>query len=301
MTVHRFVGALRFAVMTVRPLAMAVYLAMGCVPLAWSYVLRPEILFGDVRIYFRATDAWLRGANPWLTDNAGDLFAAPPPALLLNVPLIPLGEHWAVVIWMVASAVAAVFIQRRLNVPVWFLLFYPLVEGFFGGSPDLVLAALALAGGGALAGLVKPYSVPAMLSDGRYIAVGLAAVLVLATLPLLPWGEFLASGSTIAATSLAQSHPNSALGIPVLMVVTALALVSLGPRLAFALAVPALFGQQPHYAVFSLLAISRSTIATLGAGWPTQGAAAVGVIVYAVIERAKIRRRANDSVRVTPQ
>jgi hypothetical protein len=248
------------------------------------------MLFGDARIYFRATDAWLNGANPWLVDNDGALFAAPPPALLLNLPLIPLGEHWALVAWVVASAAAAVFIQRRLHLPVWFLVFYPVLEGFFGGSPDVVLAALVLAGAGTLAALVKPYSAPAMLSDGRYIAVGLAAVAALLTLPILPWGQFLASGSAIATTALEQSHPNSALGMPALMLATALALVSLGEHRAFALAVPALFGQQPHYALFSLLAISRSTVATLGAGLPVHGSAAIGVIAYAVVERVKGQR-----------
>jgi hypothetical protein len=287
---------LGLAAIKLRPVAIAVYLACGCIPLAMSYVNRPALLFGDVRIYFRATAAWLSGTNPWLANNDGALYAAPPPALLLNVPLVPLGEQAAVLIWVAASAVAVAYIIRNLHLPLWFVLFYPLVEAFFGGSPDLVLAALVLAGLGAVAAMVKPYSIPAMLSDRRWRAVVAAAVVTLLTMPILPWGEFFANGSAVVSVSAGQSHPNSALGIPWLMVVTAIALVSLGPRRALALVVPALIGQQPHYAVFSLLAISGSTAATLGGGWPAQGAAAVGVIAYALTNRIGLARSARTGI-----
>ncbi|MEP7340720.1 MAG: hypothetical protein ABI977_23520, partial [Acidobacteriota bacterium] len=85
---------------------MAAWLAFGCIPLASSYANNPELLFGDTRIYFRATEAWLAGGNPWLVANGGTYFAAPPPALLLTLPLVPFGEDAAVVMLAMANVIA---------------------------------------------------------------------------------------------------------------------------------------------------------------------------------------------------
>ena len=264
---------------------MAVYFAIASRGLMGAYAARPDRLFGDARIYFRATEAWLAGGNPWLAGNAGIAFAAPPPALLLNLPVIPLGETAAVVLWVVSDAIAIVWLLRRLGLPLWWLLFYPIAEGFTGGSPDLLLAALVVVGGGWLAALVKPYSIPALLSAYRWRAVVVAGAVLLVTIPVLPWGTYLSSGSLTTATSAEWVRPNSAWGVAPLMAVTAIALILLGGERGLALLTPALIGLQPHYAVFSLRAISRSRLATIGIAWPGQGAAAFGVIVYALADR----------------
>lgn len=281
---------LRRAWTRLEPLATAVYFAIASRDLLVVYLDRPDRLFGDARIYFRATEAWLAGSNPWLTGNAGVGFAAPPPALLLNLPLIPFGEHVAAIFWVAADAIAIMWLLRRLRLPIWWVLFYPIAEGFTSGSPDFVLAALALIGGGALAGLTKPYSIPALLSDHRWRAVGLAGVAGLVTIPLLPWGMFLDSGAVVEATFATQAYPNSAWGFPLLMIAAAIALLTLGRDRALALFTPAIIAQQPHYALFSLLAILRSKMMTIGVAWPGPGAAAFGAILYALTDRLSVMR-----------
>lgn len=273
-------------------LLMTAYFTIASSGIAPVYVLRPDQLFGDARLYFRATGAWVAGGNPWAVDNGGILFAAPPPALLLNLPLLPFGEWAAVAFWVVANAVAVVWLLRRLGLAPHWLLFYPVVEGFTSASPDLTLAAIVLVGGGALAAATKPYSVPALLAAGRWRAAIAGGAIVALTVPLLPWPAFLASGA--ASTLVGQAVPNSAWGLPVLTVVTAIALLSLGPRRALALAVPAIIGQQPHYALFSLRWIAASPLMTIGVAWPARGAAAVGAIAYAVAERVGYPRNWSD-------
>jgi hypothetical protein len=286
-----FLTRLRLAWVRLEPVAMAVYFAIASHGLIDVFAARPDRLFGDARIYFRATEAWLAGGNPWLVDNAGIRFAAPPPALLLNLPVIPFGETAAVVIWVVTNAIAIVWLLRRLGLPLWWLLFYPIAEGFASASPDLLLAALVAVGGGGLSALMKPYSIPALLSDYRYRSVVVAGAAFLVTIPLLPWRTFLTSSSLAAATMAEWAKPNSAWNLPPLMAMTTFALIILGRERGLALLTPALIGQQPHYAVFSLLAISRSRLATIGIAWPGQGAAAIGVIVYALAERLRPVRR----------
>ncbi len=126
-----------------------------------------DSLWGDAHLYFRATEAWLHGGNPWLSTTYLPPFAAPPPALLLNLPLAPFGEDIAVTFWVVVNTLAIVVLFSRLKIPPNWLLFQPIAEGWMGASPDLAFAALALLGGGWLAALVKPYSIPALLSEGR--------------------------------------------------------------------------------------------------------------------------------------
>jgi hypothetical protein len=293
-----FLTRLRLAWIRLEPLAMAVFFAIASRGLVGVYAARPDRLFGDARIYFRATEAWLAGGNPWLTANAGIAFAAPPPALLLNLPLVVFGETAAVVFWVASNAIAVVWLLRRLGLPPWWLLFYPIAEGFTGGSPDLLLAALIVVGGGWLAALIKPYSIPALLSAHRWRAVVAAGAVLLVTIPILPWGTYLASGALTTATSAEWVRPNSAWGVAPLMAVTAVALILLGGERGLALLTPALIGLQPHYAVFSLPAISRSRLATIGIAYPGQGAAAIGVIVYALAERLRpVRRRRRVLVR----
>ncbi len=75
----------------------------------------------------------------------------------------------------------------------------------------------------------------------------------------------------------------SAWGNPLGMVAVSVALVTLGRRMALGLAVPALWlNAQPHYAVFSMYAASRSPILAIGLSLPVQGLAPLSVIAYAL-------------------
>ena len=48
----------------------------------WFVIIYPARMLGDARVYYRATDAWIHGGDPWLAHtDLGMTFAAPPPAL----------------------------------------------------------------------------------------------------------------------------------------------------------------------------------------------------------------------------
>lgn len=153
-----------------------------------------------------------------------------------------------------------------------------------------VLAALIFVGGGALAALIKPYSIPAMLAANRWKALLLASAVGLVSAPLLPWTVFLDSRDLVAVAFQNHAVPVSAFGSPGLMLVTAIALVWLGRSRGLSLATPGLVAQQPHYNVFSLQAIARSRILTWTLGLPIEHFSAFGIVAYAVADRSGRRR-----------
>ena len=253
------------------------------------YVPEPANLFSDARLYFEATQTWISGGNPWAVTSAGGIaFGAPPPALLLSVPLLPFGPDAARGFWAVADIVGWIVVIRRLGLGPWWLLFPPFLEAWFPGSPDPALAGLVLVGGAWFTSLVKPYSIPAILADGRWRSVLVAAGLGVASLVVLPWGLFIAELPAVRAALEAQAPDLNAWGNPVLMVLVVLALAVLGIRTALRLVVPTLLpNAQLHYSVFSARAGADS--AALALALATPGYTAQLVVVYAAV--VLVRRR----------
>lgn len=252
----------------------------------------PRVLFQDAHLYYRATDAWVHGANPWQAhSDFGIFYAAPPPALLLNLPLLPFGEGFAACFWPIAGLAGMILAIRHFHLPWWWLAFPPFIEGILPASPDLALLGFLVVGGGALTAVAKPYAIPAMLAENRWRAVGLAVVLGLVTLPLLPWGTFLAEYPAISA-SLASQSLYSPLPLP-FEVGVAVALVLLGRR-GLASATPALWpAAQPHYGAFSLSAAASSRLIALALAFPGPLPISVAVIALAIVEvlRPRLPRR----------
>jgi hypothetical protein len=258
-------------------------------------------LFLDAHIYFRATDAWLDGGNPWTTAYRGVPFAGWPPTLLLNVPLIPFGEHVAVAFWVIANTLSVVFVIKKLHLPIWTVILLPVVEGWLGASPDLTLAAVLLSSIGWVAPLAKPYSAPLLLAAWRWRQLLFAGVAALATFAALPWGTFLESREIVAMTfERFAGNPVSAYGNAALTLAAVLALASLGWRRGLTLFTPALLAQQPHYLVFSLEAVRWSRILALAMTIPISGAMAVGVIAFAAHELMTRRGHGEIVGRVAP-
>ena len=251
-----------------------------------------DYLFLDAHIYFRATGAWLDGANPWQTTYMGVPFAAIPPTLLLNVPLQPFGEPFAILFWVAANTAAIGYLIRQLHLPRWIVLLLPVLEGWLGASPDLALAALLVAGGGWVAALAKPYSIPALLAHRRWRQLFWGMVAGVVTIPFLPWIQFFESREIIL-DSFARfaGNPVSAVGHPLLIVAVTIALVSLGWRRGWSLTTPGLLAQQPHYLVFSLGTIARSRLLILAMTIPIPHSAAIGVIAYAALVHVQSWRR----------
>ena len=245
-------------------------------------------LFLDAHIYFRATDAWVDGGNAWTVDYRGVPFGGWPPTLLLNLPLVPLGESPAVAFWVAANTLSIVYLIRRLNLPIWTALLQPVVEGWLSASPDLALAGLMVAGGGWLAAVAKPYSGPMLIAHRRWRQVAVAGVVLAVTVPALPWYTFIESRDLIArAFADFAGRPVSAAGNPALMVAVGVALVSVGWRRGFTLLTPGLIAQQPHYMVFALESVRWSRVLALAMTVPLPHSAAVGVIAYAVLVQVR--------------
>lgn len=280
---------------------MVLWFVLPSLQLAIDYSGHPHRLWPDAHIYFRATEAWLAGGSPWLASWEGIRYAAPPPALLLNLPLIPFGEGPAVAFWVAANSMALVLLLRRLRLGWWWIAFYPVFEGLAAATPDIALAMLVFAGWGAVAAIAKPYSIPALLSEGRWRALGVAAAVFILTVPVLPWGQFLESRAVIEGTFSEWARPTSAWGNPLMMAGTAVALVLLGLRRGLALLTPALLAQQPHYSLFSLGAISTSTILMIALARPNPHWAAAGVMLYALWERGDLLVSLAKTVRRGPR
>lgn len=280
---RRVIAALERAA---RHVAIALFVAIS---VAYLLVIEMQVrwlstgtLFSDATLYFDATSAWLNGGNPWTTTVDDVSFAGPPTTLLLNLPLQPFGREVAAPFWAIAGMASWLFTIRRLRLaPYWFL-FPPFWEGYLPGSPDPALLALILLGAGPLSALAKPYSVPGMLADGRWRAVLVAGALGLATLPLLPWGQFVDNVPEVQAAFATQSRHTSAWGNPPLMIAAGIALLSLGKRRALGMAVPVLWpGAQFHYSIFSIG--TGAAFIGLGVVLTFPYLAPPGVILYAVV------------------
>jgi hypothetical protein len=249
----------------------------------------------DSRLYFDASQAWVNGGDPWKVQSPeGVWFAAPPPALLLNLPLIPFGKTFAVGFWLVADLAAVVLAVRRYKLPWWWLAYPPFVQGTVSGSADIALLGLVMVGGGALTAIAKPYAVPGMLGELRWRALIGAAALGVLTIPLLPWQMFLNDWQT-ATTHLADQSVQTDMPLLVVLLLV-LALVSLG-RDGLTLATPALWPHaQSHYYVWSLRTIRKSRILALATS--VNSSAPLGVLAVAnlrliqQLRAARLRREA---------
>jgi hypothetical protein len=244
------------------------------------YIIHPDTLFSDTQEYYRATQAWVSGGDPWAAvSDFGVRFAAPPPALLLNLPLLPFGEQAARFFWPIAGAVGMAAAVRHYRLPAWWMLFPPFVEGWTAGASDPALLGLMLVGGGAISALVKPYAIPGMLGERRYLAVGVAVLLGLVSLPVLPWITFLQRLPEISGVLAAQAKSQIVITGLLALLATAAAVASLRRRGLLA-ATPALWpNAQLHYALFSLAIAGESPLLAIAFALP--GLAPLGVILYA--------------------
>ena len=147
-------------------------------------------MFGfDSRIYLHGARTWLAGGDPWTasasqhswTPGASDVpyyFTGPPPTVLAFVPFAWLPDGPFTAGWQALTIGSALYILRRLHLPVWWLMFPPLAQAVFVGNPHVVCLALILSGASVLAALapaMKAYAVLPMIGAGTgFIAGGTA-------------------------------------------------------------------------------------------------------------------------------
>jgi hypothetical protein len=251
-----------------------------------------DFLFIDVEIYRSAAAVAIAGGDPWSATVDGVAFAAPPPSLLPFMPLVFVPLPVATVVTVTTLVAGAVFAVRRLQLPLWWLLFPPIFEGLAVGNLDVLVLTLLLVDGPAagLAGVVKVYGVVPLVLQRRWTPVLVAGLVSLLTLPW--WPAFLANLATIVSTLDAQSQGFSAWATW-FMVPTLMALWVLRRRGAEWLVVPAIWpNTQTHYGAMSLPALSKFPVAAAIVGLGTPLAPPLAVVIaaaQAVLERYRSR------------
>ena len=243
----------------------------------------------DAKLYRTATLTWLQGGDPWSVYSGAIRFAAPPPSLLAMLPFAVVPETVAVVAMIGLGVVGTAWALRRLGMPLWWLAFPPFIDGLYNGNPQVLLIPLLVAGLAPIAALVKIYAIPVPLLRGEWKAVAAAAIVLLVTVPILPWAAYLAQFSSLSATLSEQSDGGmSALAIPVLIPVAVIALVLMGRRRAAWWVVPVLWPSTQWY--YTSLAMPATTLlAGFVVAVPVPFAATLGAVIVAaeVVWRAR--------------
>jgi hypothetical protein len=169
---------------------------------------------------------------------------------------------------------------------MWWLTFWPIVEGAMVGNPDgAVLFALVAVGRRVevLAPIMKVYAVFPLIGERRWRSLILLVLILLASAPILPWSQWIEAlpSSTRAFEAFAQ--PSAALGHPVLVLIAMIALASFGIRRAAWLAVPVLWPwTQPHYYSMSIPALTPTLAIIWGLPIAAPGLVFSAVVVSAI-------------------
>jgi hypothetical protein len=229
------------------------------------WVAKPDVLGIDARLYQRAASAWLAGGDPWTVAELGFPYAAGPHTLLLYVPTSVLPLEVSVAVWLAIGAATSAWLVWRLGLPMWWVLFPPLVHAIWNGNPQTLMLALLVLGpplAGAVASIVKLYALLPLAFHPRrlIVAVGVLAI----TLLVLPWQMYLEHGLGIG-THVATAWNGSAWRFPILIPPTILGLWILRRRGGEWLSVPAIWPATQFYYVSTALPalVGRPVLAAL--------------------------------------
>lgn len=252
----------------------------------------PRWAFGfDTRLAVGAAQSWLAGGDPWsfaITGGANQYhFSGLPPTVVVYAALAPLGLAAGAVAGVAVSTVAAVLVLRRLNLPMWWLLFPPLNLGVWSANPDILMLALLLVGGGWLAPIVKVYAVIPMAGELRWRQLLGALAVTLVTVAIAPglWLRWAAElPETTERLALEAQGGWSITGPAVIVVVVALVLIAWlrDLRTAAWLAVPAAWpSSELHYSTMAMPVMAPLLAVMLAVPrhlWPS-----FAVIAYAAL------------------
>lgn len=248
----------------------------------------------DTRIYYRAAQAFVGGADPWeavvVNDNTGLAyhFSALPTMVVLGVPFTLVPEDAAVAVVLALCAGSALFVVRRLGLPWYWLAFPPLVAGVLSANPSLPVLALLLTRWAPVAVLLKVYAVVPLLGEARWRAVVVSIVATIATVIAFPslWLTYARDFGGRAARLVLEAHGGyGSLRDPLLLAgaVIALAFIARRDRRAAGwLFVPALWpASQFHWSTLAMPVMTPLLAVMLAL--PVRGMPAVAVIAYALV------------------
>jgi hypothetical protein len=225
--------------------------------------------------------------------------AAPPPTFLPLVPFAILPPALGLVLLAVALVVSAVLTIRLLRLPWWWLAFPPLVECVITGNAHGLLLPLMLTGRGWLAVLFKIYAAVPLAFLGQWRQLFLAAAAILVTIPILPWGSYIAKYADISAryveTSRAGLPPEALVAFAPLAL---LAFLIVGREKAAWMAVPALWpSPQPYYSTLGMPTRSAVAMAVIALPLPQPGLFALfALAAVQVVGWYRVRRSSPTAV-----
>jgi hypothetical protein len=253
------------------------------VDLAW--IARPDVFGIDARHYQRAASTWLAGGDPWAVTESGVTFAAAPHTLLFYAPTSVLPLEASVGLWLALGAAASVWLIRRLDLPLWWVLFPPLFHAAWNGNSQSVALALLVSGlpiaAAAAVGLKLYGAVPLVARPRTLVLAGIALAI---TLPLLPWQLYVDSGFGVS-DHIQTAWNGSAWRLPILIPPTLVALWILRHRGAEWLAVPAVWpATQFYYGAMALPAIVGQPLVAAALALPAPLVAPIVVMALAVLE-----------------
>jgi hypothetical protein len=256
------------------------------------WIAKLDVLAIDARHYQRAASAWLAGGDPFAVMEGQTPYVAGPHTLLFYAPTSALPLTVATWGWMAAGLVAAVWVVRRLGLPIWWVLFPPLAHAIWNGNPQTISLALLLAGGSiaaSVAVLLKLYTGLALAFRWRDAII--AGVVLVATLPFVPWQLYLDHSATISE-HVATSWNGSAWRLPVLVPFVILAIWILRKEGGAWYAVGALWpGTQFYYVSMALPAIVQRPLIGAALALPVPLMTPVIVILLAARRLVLVRRR----------
>jgi len=265
------------------------------------WIAKPNLLGVDAHHYQRAAAAWLAGGDPWSVTEGGVPYAAGPHTLLFYAPTSVLPLDVAVVVWMTLGIAASAWLVRRLGLPIWWLLFPPLLHAMWNGNPQNIALALLVAGGPIAAALATGLKLYAGLPlIGRWRDLVVAGLFLLVTLPLLPWQLYLQEGLGVG-THLATAWNGSAWRVPLLIPPTLLALWILRRRGAEWFLVPAVFpATQFYYVAMALPAVVGRPLIAAALALPMVLMTPLVVIAFAAWTLYEARAGRVSGVSVAP-
>lgn len=279
----------RFIWATIAPLLLPLWFTLFAIQTVIHFATH-NVIGIDLAIYRHAAEVALAGGNPWIPDGAFPAFAAPPPTLLMYVPLTILPLPIATLLMEAACIVGAVWAIRRLGLPLWWLLFPPLFDALLVANPDALVLPLLLVRGplAGLSGILKVYALVPLALQRRWAALVVLVAVAAVSLPQLP--NFLAAAPTVNAV-LGSSAKLSAWGVWWLVPPVLLALWVLRRRGAEYVVVPALWpNTQSQYGTMALIAVHRYPLAAALIGLNTPLVPPLAVILMALEEALRTRR-----------
>jgi hypothetical protein len=212
------------------------------------------------------------------------------------IPFALLPEGVAVGLLLVLAVGASIWAIRRLDAPIWWLAFPPLVDGIWNANPHVFVVPLVLAGLGPIAVVVKVYAGVPLLGQLRVRALVVAAAVIAITAPFLPWARFVNELPTILLQLRLQSDGGlsiTALPMPWLVVAglaAIAALVVIGRERAAWLAIPVLWPSTQWYyasaAIPGLVRPATSLVAAAILAVPLSQGPLIAILALAAVEVA---------------